>query len=281
MNELVQILKNTRQHLMTGVSHMIPFVVSGGILLAVSVMLYGKGAVPDAVADPNLKKLFDIGVAGLTLMVPFLAAYIGYSIAERSALAPCAIGAWVGNSFGAGFFGALIAGIIGGIVVHYLKKTPVHKVLRSVMPIFIIPIVGTLITAGVMMWGLATLIGRKNFSAEERETGKAALVMGCVGVTEGAIPFAAADPLRVIPSIMVGSVCGAVTAALVGAQCYAGWGGLIVLPVVEGKLGYIAAVAVGAVVTAVCVNVLKSLARKNGSSTDEKEDDLDLDFEIN
>ncbi|NAF36741.1 PTS fructose-like transporter subunit EIIC [Escherichia coli] len=281
MNELVQILKNTRQHLMTGVSHMIPFVVSGGILLAVSVMLYGKGAVPDAVADPNLKKLFDIGVAGLTLMVPFLAAYIGYSIAERSALAPCAIGAWVGNSFGAGFFGALIAGIIGGIVVHYLKKIPVHKVLRSVMPIFNIPIVGTLITAGVMMWGLATLIGRKNFSAEERETGKAALVMGCVGVTEGAIPFAAADPLRVIPSIMVGSVCGAVTAALVGAQCYAGWGGLIVLPVVEGKLGYIAAVAVGAVVTAVCVNVLKSLARKNGSSTDEKEDDLDLDFEIN
>ncbi|HAI6769706.1 PTS fructose transporter subunit IIC [Escherichia coli] len=315
MNELVQILKNTRQHLMTGVSHMIPFVVSGGILLAVSVMLYGKGAVPDAVADPNLKKLFDIGVAGLTLMVPFLAAYIGYSIAERSALAPCAIGTWVGNSFGAGFFGALIAGIIGGIVVHYLKKIPVHKVLRSVMPIFIIPIVGTLITAGVMMWGLgepvgaltnsltqwlqgmqqgsivmlavimglmlATLIGRKNFSAEERETGKAALVMGCVGVTEGAIPFAAADPLRVIPSIMVGSVCGAVTAALVGAQCYAGWGGLIVLPVVEGKLGYIAAVAVGAVVTAVCVNVLKSLARKNGSSTEEKEDDLDLDFEIN
>ncbi len=149
MNELVQILKNTRQHLMTGVSHMIPFVVSGGILLAVSVMLYGKGAVPDAVADPNLKKLFDIGVAGLTLMVPFLAAYIGYSIAERSALvsiaersalAPCAIGAWVGNSFGAGFFGAgffgaLIAGIIGGIVVHYLKKIPVHKVLRSVMPL--------------------------------------------------------------------------------------------------------------------------------------------------
>ncbi|VEC58165.1 fructose-like specific PTS system EIIC component 2 [Escherichia coli] len=92
-------------------------------------------------------------------MVPFLAAYIGYSIAERSALAPCAIGAWVGNSFGAGFFGALIAGIIGGIVVHYLKKIPVHKVLRSVMPIFIIPIVGTLITAGIMMWGLGEPVG--------------------------------------------------------------------------------------------------------------------------
>ncbi|GAB5127660.1 PTS fructose transporter subunit EIIC [Escherichia coli] len=331
MNELVQILKNTRQHLMTGVSHMIPFVVSGGILLAVSVMLYGKGAVPDAVADPNLKKLFDIGVAGLTLMVPFLAAYIGYSIAERSALAPCAIGAWVGNSFGAGFFGALIAGIIGGTLItagimmwglgepvgaltnsltQWLQGMqqgsivmlavimglmlafdmggPVNKVAYAFMLICVAQGVYTVVAiaaVGICVpplgMGLATLIGRKNFSAEERETGKAALVMGCVGVTEGAIPFAAADPLRVIPSIMVGSVCGAVTAALVGAQCYAGWGGLIVLPVVEGKLGYIAAVAVGAVVTAVCVNVLKSLARKNGSSTDEKEDDLDLDFEIN
>ncbi|GJL42521.1 TPA: PTS fructose transporter subunit EIIC [Enterobacter chengduensis] len=321
MKELVHILKNTRQHLMTGVSHMIPFVVAGGILLAVSVMLYGKGAVPDAATDPNLKKLFDIGVAGLTLMVPFLAAYIGYSIAERAALAPCAIAAWVGNSFGAGFFGAIIAGILGGIVVWYLKKLPVPKVLRSVMPIFIIPIIGTFITAGIMMWGLgepvgalttgltqwlqgmqqgsivvlaiimglmlafdmggpinkvayafmlicvaqgvytvvaiaavgicvpplglglATLINRKNFTGEEREAGKAALVMG--------------------------------------AQCYAGWGGLIVLPVVEGKLGYIAAVAVGAVVTAISVNVLKSIARKSAKQVEEKEDDLDLDFEIN
>lgn len=129
--------------------------------------------------------------------------------------------------------------------------------------------------------GLATLIGRKNFSSEEREAGKAALVMGCVGVTEGAIPFAAADPLRVIPSIMVGSACGTVTAALFGAQCYAGWGGLIVLPVVEGKLGYIAAVAVGAVVTAVCVNVLKSLARKKCLRSTRKKTTSDLDFEMN
>ena len=129
---------------------------------------------PDAVADPNLKKLFDIGVAGLTLMVPFLAAYIGYSIAERSALAPCAIGAWVGNSFGAGFFGALIAGIIGGIVVHYLKKIPVHKVLRSVMPIFIIPIVGTLITAGIMMWGAGRACGGIDQQPDSVASGDAA-----------------------------------------------------------------------------------------------------------
>ncbi|EPG8311368.1 PTS fructose transporter subunit EIIC [Klebsiella aerogenes] len=358
MNELVHILKNTRQHLMTGVSHMIPFVVSGGILLAVSVMLYGKGAVPDAATDPNLKKLFDIGVAGLTLMVPFLAAYIGYSISDRAALAPCAIGAWVGNGFGAGFFGALIAGMIGGLVVYYLKKIPVHKVLRSVMPIFIIPIVGTFITAGIMMWGLgepvgaltanltswlqgmregsivvlavimglmlafdmggpvnkvayafmlicvsqgvysvvaiaavgiavpplgmglATLIGRRYFTAEERETGKAALVMGCVGVTEGAIPFAAADPLRVIPANMIGAACGCVTAALMSAQCYAGWGGLIVLPVVQGKLGFVTALFVGACVSAACVIALKAFTKKQPSDA-QADDELDLDFEIN
>ena len=159
MKDLLNILKNTRQHLMTGVSHMIPFVVAGGILLAVSVMLYGKGAVPDAATDPNLKKLFDIGVAGLTLMVPFLAAYIGYSISDRSALAPSAIGAWIGASFGAGFFGAIIAGLLGGIIVFYLKKIPVPKILRSVMPIFVIPIIGTLLTAGIMMWGLGEPVG--------------------------------------------------------------------------------------------------------------------------
>lgn len=291
-------------------------------------------------------------------MVPFLAAYIGYSISDRSALAPSAIGAWVGASFGAGFFGAIIAGLLGGIIVFYLKKIPVPKILRSVMPIFVIPIIGTLLTAGIMMWGLgepvgaltnglthwlqgmqqgsivvlaiimglmlafdmggpvnkvayafmlicvaqgvysvvaiaavaiatpplglgfATLIGRKYYTPEEREAGKAALLMGCVGVTEGAIPFAAADPLRVIPSIMIGSACAAVTAALVGAQCYAGWGGLIVLPVVEGKLGYVAALLVGMVVTALLVNLLKSFAAKK-QATKVAQDDLDLDFEIN
>lgn len=158
MNELVQILKNTRQHLMTGVSHDslrgIGRYFAGGFR---HVVWQRRSA--GCRSRSKSEKLFDIGVAGLTLMVPFLAAYIGYSIAERSALAPCAIGAWVGNSFGAGFFGALIAGIIGGIVVHYLKKIPVHKVLRSVMPIFIIPIVGTLITAGIMMWGLGEPVG--------------------------------------------------------------------------------------------------------------------------
>ncbi|QIQ20448.1 PTS fructose transporter subunit EIIC [Zophobihabitans entericus] len=358
MNDLINILKNTRQHLMTGVSHMIPFVVSGGILLAVSVMLFGEGGVPDPVNDPFLSNLFTIGVAGLTLMVPFLAAYIGYSISERAALAPCAIGAWVGASFGAGFFGAIIAGLVGGIVVFYLKKIRVPAVLRSVMPIFIIPIIGTFITAGIMMWGLgepigfltssltdwlrgmqqgsiivlaiimgcmiafdlggpvnkvayafmlicvgegiytivaiaavsiaipsfgtgfATLLNKKLFTPDERETGKAAIVMGCVGVTEGAIPFAAADPLRVIPSTMLGAACGAVVAAVFGAECYAGWGGLIVLPVVTGKLGYVAAILVGSAVTAVSIVLLKQFTRSKKSEKQADEQEVEIEFDL-
>ncbi|ACQ93507.1 PTS system, fructose subfamily, IIC subunit [Tolumonas auensis DSM 9187] len=353
MSDLINILKNTRQHLMTGVSHMIPFVVAGGILLAASVMLYGKGAVPDS---GYLKDIFNIGVAGFTLMVPMLAAYIGYSISDRSALAPAAIAAWVGNSFGAGFFGGIIAGLLGGIVVFYLKKIKVPAFARSVMPIFVIPLVGTFITAGAMMWflaepigaltqgltawltsmqdsgivvlaaimgamiafdmggpvnkvayafmvmcagqgiytvvaigsvaiavpplamGLATLIGKKYYSDEEREAGKAALLMGTMGISEGAIPFAAADPLRVIPSIMIGTVSGAVTAAVLGVKGYAAWGGLIVLPVIDGRFGFVLALVVGAVVGALVVNFLKSRAPQKDTS--KQNDDLDIDIQI-
>lgn len=340
---------------MTGVSYMIPFVVAGGIILAASVMISGKGAVPDT---EFLKQLFDIGVAGFTLMIPVLAAYIAFSIADRPALAPAAIGALVGAKIGAGFFGAIIAGLLAGILVFYLKKIKVPPVFRSIMPIFVIPIVGTVVVAGLMMWvlgapiadltigltawlksfqsgsivvlaiimglmtafdmggpvnkvsyafavmcvgehiynipgisavavavppigmGLASLIGGKRlYGPEEREAGKAAILMGCVGITEGAIPFAAADPLRVIPSIMFGTACGAAVAALFGVDCYAAWGGLIVLPVVTGKLGFIIALAVGAVISALTVNFLKLATTKREAKAD-ADGDLSLDIQI-
>ncbi|MFM2481358.1 PTS fructose transporter subunit EIIC [Celerinatantimonas sp. YJH-8] len=357
MSELIHILKNTRQHLMTGVSHMIPFVVSGGILLAASVMISGKGAVPD---HGVLKDLFTIGGAGLALMIPILAAYIGYSIADRSALAPAAIGAWVAQNFHAGFFGAIIAGLLGGIVVYYLKKIPVAKVLRSVMPILIIPVFGTLITAGAMQWvlaepigamtvslthwlqgmqggsivilaiimgcmtafdmggpinkvaysfmvlcvgqqitnvvainaaaiaipplacGFASLASKKLFTKEEHEAGKAAIIMGCVGITEGAIPFAAADPLRVIPANMIGAAVGAVAVALSGVGSYAAWGGFIVLPVVEGRIAYILSTLFGAVVAAALIILLKHIIPQKNlkQETNASDDDLDLEIEI-
>ena len=115
-----ELLKNTRQHLMSGVSYMIPFVVAGGVLLALSVLLSGSAAVPADGTD--LKKLFDIGAAGLGLMVPILAGFIAFSMADRPGLAPGAIGGFLANQIGAGFLGGIVAGLLAGIVVYYLKK---------------------------------------------------------------------------------------------------------------------------------------------------------------
>lgn len=356
MKDLISILKNTRQHLMTGVSHMIPFVVAGGILLALSVMLNGEGAVPQE--GTWLHDLFFIGVAGFQLMVPILAAYIGYSIADRSALAPSAIAAFIGaNMYNTGFFGAIFAGLLGGIVVFYLKKIKVPSFARSVMPIFVIPIIGTFITAGAIVWGigepigaataglteflksmqdesivvlaiimgcmiafdmggpinkvayafvilcvgegiynvagissvavavpsmgmgLATFINKKLYDDSEKEAGRASALMGTMGITEGAIPFAANDPLRVIPSVMVGTAAGSVTAAVMGVESYAAWGGLIVLPVVEGRFSFVIALLVGSLVTALMVNLLKS-RRKAVEPGKQDVDDIDLDIEI-
>jgi fructose-specific PTS system IIC-like component len=175
-----------------------------------------------------------------------------------------------------------------GLMLAFDMGGPVNKVAYAFMLICVsqgvyavVAIAAVAIATPPLGMGFATLIGRRYYSEDEREAGKAALLMGCVGVSEGAIPFAAADPLRVIPSIMIGSACAAVTAALVGAQCYAGWGGLIVLPVVEGKLGYLVALLVGTVITALCVNLLKHLASKKTTAAVPQESDLDLDFEIN
>lgn len=110
--------------------------------------------------------------------------------------------------------------------------------------------------------GLATLLNRKLWADEEREAGIAALAMGMIGITEGAIPFAAADPLRVIPCIMAGSMTAAVIAMLGGVGDHAPHGGPIVLPVVDHRLQYVLAIAAGTLVTAVAINVFKMRSRR-------------------
>jgi len=108
--------------------------------------------------------------------------------------------------------------------------------------------------------GLATLLGRRLWSDEEREAGWAGLLMGAIGITEGAIPFAAADPVRVIPTIMAGSAVGAVLAMLGGVGDHAPHGGPIVLPVVDNRWAYLAAIAAGSATVALSINALKRLA---------------------
>ena len=111
--------------------------------------------------------------------------------------------------------------------------------------------------------GLATLLTRKSWTEEQRESGLAALGMGLIGITEGAIPFAAADPIRVIPTIMFGSMIAATIAMVGGVGDHAPHGGPIVLPVVDHRLMYIVAIVVGATITAVTINLVKKLTEKN------------------
>ncbi|MBL1229805.1 PTS fructose transporter subunit EIIC [Enterococcus sp. BWB1-3] len=364
MNELISLLKDARKHMMTGVSYMIPFVVAGGIMLAVSVLLSGNAAVP---SEGVLADIANIGITGLGLMVPMLSGYIAFSMTDRPGLAPGIIGGMIASNIGAGFIGGILSGILAGITVSYLKKIKLSANLRSLMPIFIIPLLGTIIVGGLMYWvigqpiaaameamtawleamgtgnlvvlglilgamiasdmggpinkvafgfgsamvgtldpvtgvpsdtallimagigvaicvpplamGLATLIAPKKFTVEEKNSGKAALVMGMVGISEGAIPFAAADPFRVIPANIIGGAIGSAAAMTLGAGNPAPWGGWIVLPVVSNPLMYAAATLLGAVVTAVIVVVLKKEIKAEEMETHtglDKEFDLDI-----
>ncbi|AJR05104.1 PTS fructose transporter subunit EIIC [Photobacterium gaetbulicola] len=345
-----------KRHLLTGTSHMLPFVVAGGVLLALSVMLGGKGAVPEGVF---LEGLWDMGIAGFTLFVPVLGGYIAYSIADRPALAPGMIGAYLANQVQAGFLGAIVVGFIAGYVVLQLKRIPLSNKLKAISTYFILPIGGTFIVSGLVIWVigtpiamamesmnlwlqgmagaskaflgmvlggmtafdmggpinkvatlfaqtqvgtqpwlmggvgiaicvpplgmfLATLLSPKRYTDEEREAGKAAGIMGCIGITEGAIPFAAADPMRVLPSIVVGGMVGNVVGFMFNVLNHAPWGGLIVLPVVDGRLFYIVGIAAGALTTALMVNALKKPIEQRQDAkveNDSAEDTLELDFD--
>lgn len=326
------------KHLMNGVSHMLPLVVCGGVLIALSIALSGIKAGSGAdVTNPFFKEMMNLGATAFGLMIPILAGYIAVSIADRPGLAPGLVGGALANSVGAGFLGGMAAGFAAGYIAKWVKSWRVPEGLKPIMPIFIIPLVSTclvgvvmsfigapitgfmnvltnvlkgmeegsvflalilglmiafdmggpinkvaflfgsaMITQGVpevmgpvavaicippISMGIATMMMPKNFETAEREAGKAAFAMGLIGITEGAIPFAAADPIRVIPAIMAGSGVGAVIAAIGKVTDHAPHGGPIVLPVVDNKLMFIVAVIVGSLVSAVIVNILKKFKK--------------------
>lgn len=162
---MLKLLKNTKRHFMTGVSYMIPFVVAGGVLLALAVMFNGEAAVPD---HGFLKAMSQIGMAGLTLFIPILSGFIAYSMVDKPGIAPGAIGGLMAYQMGAGFLGGMLSGIIAGLVVYVLlnliARLKIPHFLRMVLPIFIIPLIGTFLTgmavyyiigdpiAGLMKW---------------------------------------------------------------------------------------------------------------------------------
>ncbi len=328
--------KGVYKHLMNGVSFMIPFVVAGGIAIAIS-FLFGY----DAFEKENSLAAYLMGIGGgagaFGLMVPILAGYIAYSIADRPGLAPGMIGGAVAMQLNSGFLGGLVAGFLAGYIVLLIKKyIKLPKTLQGIMPVLVIPVLGSLATglllfyvigepvafinttmndfltemsganavvlgliiglmmsfdmggpvnkaayafgtgtlvagsgssimAAVMAAGmvpplalaLATFIFKNKFTKAEKEAGKAAIVLGASFITEGAIPFAAADPLKVIPSIMVGSgITGALSMAF-KATLSVPHGGVFVFFAVENVLLYIVAILAGTIASAVMLGLLK------------------------
>jgi PTS system fructose-specific IIC component len=326
------------KHLMTGVSFMIPFVVAGGILIAIS-FAFGIKAFQQPGTFPAA--LMTIGGSGaFGFMIPILAGYIAYSIADRPGLVPGMVGGYLASTIGAGFLGGLAAGFLAGYTVYYLKKfIKLPKSLEGLMPVLILPVLSTFIVGLIMIYvvgspakainvaltgwlkglgganavllgiilglmmafdmggvvnkaaytfatatlaanqpsmimaavmaagmvpplglALATTIAKKKFTLQEREAGKAAWALGASFITEGAIPFAAADPLRVIPSIMIGSaVTGGLSMAF---RCTLAvpHGGIFVLPIPHavGGLGwYIVSIAAGTIVAAIILAAVK------------------------
>jgi PTS system fructose-specific IIC component len=328
------------KHLMTGVSFMLPFTVAGGLLIAIAFALGGIYAYDDAHRDTLAGALFQIGgKAAFTLMVPALAGYIAYSIADRPGIAPGMIGGMIAAQLQAGFLGGIVAGFVAGYSVAWLNRAlRLPRTLEGLKPVLILPTLGALITglaliyvaggpvatvlaalteflrgmqgsgavalgliiggmmafdmggpvnkaayafstgllashvyspmAAAMVAGmtpplgiaLAAFLFRDRFTPEEREAAPAAGVLGLAFISEGAIPFAAKDPLRVIPALVLGSaVAGAISMA-VGAELHVPHGGVFVLPIpnaVSQLGGYVVALLAGTAVTAAALRVVK------------------------
>lgn len=345
---MLEQLRKLRQHLLTGVSYAIPFIACGGILIATAIAFAPMTPTgPDFSHAPRLKLILDIGTAAFSLMLAVLAGYIAYSIANRPGLVAGFIGGYLSDQVKAGFLGAILAGLLAGYIVELIKKIPVSKYLRPIMPILIIPVLSSAAIGVIMLkvlggpiaalmksdtamlqsmstgnsvllasvlgamiafdmggpinktafffgagmiaqgnlrimgacaaaictpplgLGLITLVRRKWWTDEEREAGLAAIAMGMIGITEGAIPFAAADPIRVIPCIMIGSMVASVIAMLGQVGDNAPHGGPIVLPVISHRVIYVIAILAGTLVTALSVGVVKSFARQKSLAVEE------------
>ncbi|MFI1000004.1 fructose-specific PTS transporter subunit EIIC [Streptomyces galbus] len=342
-----------RKWLMSGVSYMVPFVAAGGLLIALGFAIggYKINKAPSVMdhfvwtqADSWGALLFQIGGVAFGFLVPVLAGYIAYGMADRPGLVPGFVGGAISLTINAGFLGGLAAGLIAGGVVMAVQRVRIPAALRGIMPVVVIPLISSAIvgflmfvvigkpiasaqkgmtdwlngltgtnavllgallglmmcfdlggpvnkvaytfaTAGIavsdpgdsamkimaavmaagmvppLAMALATTVRGKLFTPTERENGKAAWVLGASFISEGAIPFAAADPLRVIPSSMVG---GALTGALsmaFGATLRAPHGGIFVVPLIGNPFLYLVAIAAGVCVTTALVVLLKGLRR--------------------
>ena len=325
-------------HLMSGVSNMLPLVVGGGILIAISFMWGINSASADSDQFNQIAAWINqVGGASFGLMLPILAGYISYSIADRPGLAPGLVGGMLAYNGGSGFLGALVAGFLAGAVVNGLKKLfkGLPKSLDGLKPVLLYPLIsifvvgmiivvalnpimsevnviitnflnhlgganrillglvlgmmmaadlggpinkaayafslamleagnyqimGAVMTSGMVPAvgvALATSLYKKKFTQEERNAAKANYIMGLSFICEGAIPYAAADPIAIIPSLIIGSGITGALSMFLKVGCPAPHGGVFVLPVVQNAVMFLAVIAIGVVLTALLIGVLK------------------------
>lgn len=180
-----QQLARGKEHLLFGTSHMIPFIVAGGVLLSLSVMMSGHGALPE---QGILADVAQMGIAGLTLFTVVLGGYIAYSIADKPGLAPGMIGSWIAVShYNTGFLGAIIVGFIAGYTVAALKKIQLPDSMASLSSIFIYPLIGTFVTCGAVMWLIGAPIASAMASLNDWLAGLAGSGKMLLGTVLGAM----------------------------------------------------------------------------------------------
>ena len=325
------------KHLMTGVSHMLPLVVAGGLAFALSFVFGIEAFKEEGTLAAALMTIG--GGSAFALMVPVLAGFIAFSIADRPGLAPGLIGGMLASSTGAGFLGGIVAGFLAGYSAKLIADNlKLPQSMEALKPILVIPLLASLITGLVMIYivggpvsavmtglteflnnmgsanavllgiilgcmmcfdlggpvnkaaytfgvgllasqtyapmaaimaagmvpalgmGLATFLAKNKFNASEAEAGKASFVLGLCFISEGAIPFAARDPMRVIPCCMAGGALTGALSMLFGAQLMAPHGGLFVLLIpnaITPVLMYLVAIAAGTAVTGISYAFLR------------------------
>lgn len=325
------------RHLLTGVSYMLPMVVAGGLCIALS---FAFGITAFKTPDTLAAALMQIGGgSAFALMVPVLAGYIAFSIADRPGLTPGLIGGMLAVSTGSGFIGGIIAGFLAGYLAKAISKgVKLPPSMEALKPILIIPLFSSLIVglamiyligkpvagilAGLTSWlqsmgtanavllgailggmmctdmggpvnkaayafgvgllstqtyapmaaimaagmvpplamGLATIVARKKFDKGQQEGGKAALVLGLCFISEGAIPFAARDPMRVLPCCIAGGALTGAISMAIGAKLMAPHGGLFVLLIpgaITPVVGYLLSIVAGTLLAGLVYAFLK------------------------
>lgn len=331
---LKTIYKTIMKHLMTSTGYMLPFIIVGGILSSIPIMLIETHEIPTP-NDGLIFQIYNIGQIGITLYIPVFGAYLAYSIAGRFGLAPGFITTYLVSLLNCGFLGGVLSGLLVGNTILLLKKIHVKNSYTATLTMLVYPILGTIIPCtliilfianplaiivasvnhhlatlqglsktslgaiiGAMIGfdfggpinkiaatfcqsqidthpfltgimgvatavppigiGISSIVFKNKFSSMEKKIGIAAILMGVCGITEGTIPFVTRNPILIISASTLGSAISGIVASLLNVVNYAPWGGIIILPVVKNRLGYLISIILGVLTIVVIIGLTKN-----------------------